>query len=71
MTPRTVRSSNPAGGTTGSAWVIVNLLVGIRYGWWQLEHNRLMRSNKVGADPDVALAAIAMTPERARGFVAG
>jgi hypothetical protein len=44
-----VRSSDPAGGTTGSACHHAN-------------------PNKVGADPDVALAAIAMTPERGRRF---
>jgi fatty acid desaturase len=45
------------------------LLVGISYGWWQREHNRYHANpNKVGANPDVALAAIAMTPERAMRF---
>jgi fatty acid desaturase len=49
--------------------VIANLLVGISYGWWQREHNRYRANpNKVGANPDVALAAIAMTPERAMRF---
>jgi fatty acid desaturase len=49
--------------------VIANLLVGISYGWWQSEHNRHHANpNKVGADPDVALAAIAMTPEQAMRF---
>jgi fatty acid desaturase len=49
--------------------VIANLLVGISYGWWQREHNRYHANpNKVGANPDVALAAIAMTPERAMRF---
>jgi fatty acid desaturase len=49
--------------------VIANLLVGISYGWWQREHNRHHANpNKVGANPDVALAAIAMTPERAMRF---
>jgi fatty acid desaturase len=49
--------------------VIANLLVGISYGWWQSEHNRHHANpNKVGADPDVAMAAIATTPEQAMRF---
>jgi fatty acid desaturase len=41
-------------------------LVGISYGWWQSKHNRHHANpNKVGADPDIALPAIAFTPERA------
>ena len=46
--------------------IIANLLVGMSYGWWQSKHNRHHANpNKVGADPDIALAAIAFTPERA------
>jgi fatty acid desaturase len=46
--------------------IIANLLVGISYGWWQSKHNRHHANpNKEGADPDIALAAIAMTPARA------
>jgi fatty acid desaturase len=46
--------------------IIANLLVGISYGWWQSKHNRHHANpNKEGADPDIALAAIAFTPERA------
>ena len=46
--------------------IIANLFVGISYGWWQSKHNRHHANpNKVGADPDVALTAIAFTPERA------
>jgi len=46
--------------------IIANLLVGMSYGWWQSKHNRHHANpNKVGADPDVALTAIAFTPERA------
>jgi fatty acid desaturase len=49
--------------------VVANLLVGISYGWWQSDHNRHHANpNKVGADPDVALDGIAMTPERAMRF---
>jgi fatty acid desaturase len=36
------------------------------YGWWQSKHTRHHANpNKVGADPDIALTAIAFTPERA------
>ena len=43
--------------------IIANLLVGISYGWWQSKHNRHHANpNKEGADPDIALSAIAMTP---------
>jgi fatty acid desaturase len=46
--------------------IIANLLVGMSYGWWQSKHNRHHANpNKVGADPDIALTAIAFTPERA------
>jgi fatty acid desaturase len=46
--------------------IIANLLVGLSYGWWQSKHNRHHANpNKVGADPDIALPAIAFTPERA------
>ncbi len=52
--------------------IIANLLVGISYGWWQSKHNRHHANpNKEGADPDIALAAIALTPERAAGRGAG
>jgi fatty acid desaturase len=46
--------------------IIANLLVGISYGWWQREHNRHHANpNKVGADPDIALTALALTPAQA------
>jgi fatty acid desaturase len=46
--------------------IIANLLVGMSYGWWQSKHNRHHANpNKEGADPDIALAAIAMTPAKA------
>jgi fatty acid desaturase len=49
--------------------IIANLFVGISYGWWQSKHNRHHANpNKEGADPDIALNAIAMTPERAARF---
>jgi fatty acid desaturase len=46
--------------------IIANLLVGMSYGWWQNKHNRHHANpNKEGADPDIALTAIAMTPAMA------
>jgi hypothetical protein len=46
--------------------IIANLLVGMSYGWWQREHNRHHANpNKVGADPDIVLPAIALTPAQA------
>ena len=46
--------------------IIANLLVGISYGWWQSKHTRHHANpNKEGADPDIALRAIAMTPAMA------
>jgi fatty acid desaturase len=46
--------------------ILANLFVGISYGWWQNKHNRHHANpNKEGADPDIALGAIAMTPAKA------
>jgi fatty acid desaturase len=46
--------------------IVANLLVGISYGWWQTKHNRHHANpNKEGADPDIALRAVAMTPTMA------
>ncbi|WP_114559807.1 fatty acid desaturase family protein [Desertihabitans aurantiacus] len=46
--------------------VVANLLVGMSYGWWQSKHTRHHSGpNKVGTDPDIDLAAVAFTPERA------
>jgi fatty acid desaturase len=46
--------------------IIANLLVGLSYGWWQSKHNRHHANpNKDGYDPDIALTALAFTPERA------
>jgi len=45
---------------------VLHLLVGISYGWWQSKHTRHHANpNKEGADPDIALRAIAMTPAMA------
>ena len=46
--------------------IVANLFVGISYGWWQSKHTRHHANpNKEGADPDIALTAIAFTPARA------
>jgi fatty acid desaturase len=46
--------------------IIANLFVGISYGWWQNKHNRHHANpNKEGADPDIALGALALTPGQA------
>jgi fatty acid desaturase len=46
--------------------IVANLLVGISYGWWRSKHNRHHANpNKEGADPDIALSALALTPDRA------
>lgn len=46
--------------------LLANLLVGISYGWWQSKHSRHhTKPNVEGADPDIALAAVAMTPAMA------
>jgi fatty acid desaturase len=49
-----------------TSMIIANLFVGISYGWWRNKHNRHHANpNKVGADPDIDLGAIALTPEQA------
>jgi fatty acid desaturase len=49
-----------------------NLGIGLSFGWWVAKHNRHHANpNTEGADPDVMLRALAMTPEQAaasRGF---
>ena len=46
--------------------IVANLFVGISYGWWRSKHTRHHANpNKVEADPDIALNALAFTPERA------
>ena len=47
--------------------IIADLLVGLSYGWWQHKHTRHHANpNKLGADPDIELPVIAVTPERAQ-----
>jgi fatty acid desaturase len=42
-----------------------DLLVGMSYGWWQHKHTRHHANpNKDGADPDIDLPVIAVTPEQ-------
>ena len=49
--------------------IVANLFVGISYGWWQSKHTRHHANpNKDGYDPDIALTAVAFTPERAQRF---
>ena len=46
--------------------VLGDLLVGMSYGWWQHKHTRHHANpNKLGADPDIELPVIAVTPETA------
>lgn len=46
--------------------VIGNLMVGMSYGWWQHKHTRHHANpNKVGADPDIELPVISVTPDQA------
>jgi fatty acid desaturase len=43
-----------------------NLGIGLSFGWWVAKHNRHhAHPNTEGADPDIMLSALAMTPEQA------
>ncbi len=45
--------------------VLGDLIIGMSYGWWQHKHTRHHASpNQIGADPDIDLPVIAVTPER-------
>src|SRR5690606_19935359 len=45
--------------------VLGDLLVGMSYGWWQHKHTRHHANpNKLGADPDIELPVIIVTPDR-------
>lgn len=47
--------------------IIGDLFIGMSYGWWRHKHARHHANpNKEGADPDIELPIIAVTPERAR-----
>jgi fatty acid desaturase len=44
-----------------------NLSIGLSYGWWVDKHNRHhSHPNTEGADPDIAVGALAFTPAQAR-----
>jgi fatty acid desaturase len=44
-----------------------NLGIGLSYGWWVSKHNRHHANpNTEGADPDIMMKALAMTPQQAR-----
>ena len=44
-----------------------NLGIGLSYGWWVGKHNRHhAHPNQEGADPDIAISALAFTSARAR-----
>ena len=46
--------------------VVANLVVGLSYGWWDHKHSKHHdHPNKVGADPDIDMKAIAFTHEQA------
>lgn len=46
--------------------VIADLFVGLSYGWWQHKHTRHHgKPNQEGADPDIELPVIAVSPEQA------
>jgi fatty acid desaturase len=47
--------------------LLANLGVGLSYGWWVDKHNRHhAHPNQEGADPDIAISALAFTSARAR-----
>ena len=47
--------------------IIGDLFIGMSYGWWRHKHSRHHANpNKQGADPDIELPVIAVTPEKAR-----
>jgi fatty acid desaturase len=44
-----------------------NLGIGLSYGWWVSKHSRHhLNPNTEGADPDIMMKALAMTPQQAR-----
>lgn len=47
--------------------IIGDLFIGMSYGWWRHKHSRHHANpNKEGADPDIDLPVIAVTPEKVR-----
>lgn len=52
--------------------IIGDLFVGMSYGWWQHKHTRHHASpNQIGADPDIELPVLSLTPARPPGREAG
>jgi fatty acid desaturase len=48
--------------------LLANLGVGLSYGWWVGKHNRHhAHPNTEGADPDIAIGALAFSADQARG----
>ncbi|WP_438853872.1 fatty acid desaturase family protein [Agromyces sp. M3QZ16-3] len=46
--------------------IVGDLFIGMSYGWWQHKHTRHHANpNQVGADPDIDLPVVAVTPDRA------
>ncbi|MGJ7441201.1 fatty acid desaturase family protein [Aquipuribacter sp. MA13-6] len=46
-----------------TALVVVNLMLGMSYGWWTGKHNRHHGNpNRIGKDPDITSSVIAYTP---------
>ncbi|WP_353814819.1 fatty acid desaturase family protein [Agromyces sp. SYSU T00266] len=46
--------------------IVGDLFIGMSYGWWQHKHTRHHATpNQVGADPDIELPVVAVTPDRA------
>ncbi|MRX44536.1 fatty acid desaturase family protein [Agromyces kandeliae] len=46
--------------------IVGDLFIGMSYGWWQHKHTRHHATpNQIGADPDIELPVVAVTPDRA------
>ncbi|BDZ55299.1 fatty acid desaturase family protein [Agromyces marinus] len=46
--------------------IVGDLFIGMSYGWWQHKHTRHHAApNQLGADPDIDLPVVAVTPDRA------
>jgi len=48
--------------------VLANFFVGLSYGWWMNKHSKHHANpNLEGKDPDIAIRALAFTPDQAKG----
>lgn len=57
---------NSGKANTWTSLVLADLFVGLSYGWWQHKHTRHhAKPNQIGADPDIELEALSLTPEKA------